>query len=49
MIYEFVDKFLMNDLSKEVNKILANLNKETDLKIFDIGCFKGNFSRELKK
>ena len=49
MIYEFVDKFLMNNLSKEVSKILLNLNKETDLKIFDIGCFKGNFSRELKK
>ena len=49
MIYEFVDKFLMNNLSKEVSKILLNMNKETDLKIFDIGCFKGNFSRELKK
>ncbi len=49
MIYEFVDKFLMNNLSKEVNKILFNLNKEADLKIFDIGCFKGNFSRQLKK
>lgn len=49
MIYELVDKFLMNNLPKEVNKILLNLNKKTDLKIFDIGCFKGNFSRELKK
>ena len=39
----------MNNLSKDVIKILLNINKETDLKNFDIGCFKGNFSRELKK
>ena len=49
MIYEFVDKFLMNNLPREVGKILINVKKKEDLKIFDVGCFQGNFSRELKK
>ena len=39
MIYEFVDKFLMNNLPREVGKILINVKKKS-LKIFDVGCFR---------
>lgn len=47
MLYALVDKFLMNDFT---NLILDNLKKEnTENIIFDIGCFRGNFSRKLKK
>ena len=43
MIYEFVDKFLMNNLSKEVSKILLNMNKETDLKFLILVVLKEIF------
>ena len=48
LIYKLVDKFLMNDFSKIISKILNN-NSKTELTVFDIGCFQGNFSRNLKK
>ena len=46
-IYSLVDKFLMSDFSEI---IIQNLNKKTyeNLIIFDIGCYRGNFSRNLK-
>ena len=48
LIYELVDKYLMNDFSKEIAEIF-NHNKDDDFIIFDIGCFKGFFSKNLKK
>ena len=47
MLYNFVDKYLMNDFS---DLIINNLNDKSpeSLTVFDIGCFKGNFSRSLK-
>lgn len=48
LIYELVDKYLMNDFSKEIAEIF-NHNKDNDFIIFDIGCFKGVFSKNLKK
>ncbi len=48
LIYKFVDKFLMNDFSKIISKIL-NDNLKTELTVFDVGCFQGNFSRSLQK
>ena len=47
MIYKYVDKFLMNDFSKIILKILKKDYKK--ITIFDVGCFQGNFSRALKK
>ena len=46
-IYSLVDKFLMSDFSEI---IIQNLNKKPyeNLIIFDIGCYQGNFSRNLK-
>ena len=47
MIYKLLDKFIMNDFTEE---IINNLeNKKKNLIIFDVGCFVGNFSRNIKK
>ena len=48
MIYNLVDKFLMNDFTKYIAEEI-NKGDETDISIFDLGCFQGNFSRSLKK
>ncbi len=48
-IYDLVDKYLMNDFTDSIIKILEELKKKDNFVIFDIGCFKGNFSRSLKK
>ena len=45
ILYNLVDKFLMNDFTE---KILENLKTKKPI-IFDVGCFNGNFSRKLKK
>ena len=45
ILYNLIDKFLMNDFNSEIKKQLKGRN----LIIFDIGCFNGNFSRKLKK
>ena len=49
IIYNFVDKFLMNDFTDSIIKILNEDKKKENLIVFDIGCFKGNFSTNLKK
>ena len=48
IIYNFLDKFLMNDFTKSIVKILNEDNKKGNLIIFDIGCFRGHFSLNLK-
>ena len=48
LIYKFVDKFLMNDFSKIISKIVNN-NPKNEITVFDVGCFQGNFSRNLQK
>ncbi len=48
LIYKFVDKFLMNDFSKTISKIVNN-NSKNEITVFDVGCFQGNFSRNLQK
>ena len=48
LIYKLVDKFLMNDFSKIISKIL-NDSSQIELTVFDVGCFQGNFSRSLQK
>ena len=48
LIYKFVDKFLMNDFSKTISKIVNN-NPKNEITVFDVGCFQGNFSRNLRK
>ena len=45
LLYNFVDKFLMRDFSDE---LINKLNSKKPI-IFDVGCFIGNFSRNLKK
>ena len=49
IIYNFVDKFLMNDFTDPIVKILNEDKKKENFIIFDIGCFRGNFSINLKK
>ena len=49
IIYNFVDRFLMNDFTDKIVKILNKDKKKGNLIIFDIGCFRGNFSLNLKK
>ena len=48
MIYSFAVKFLYNDFT---SLIVEHLNKKNNNEtiIFDIGCYKGNFSRKIKK
>ena len=48
MIYDLVDKSLMNNLSKTISKKINSM-RINNLIIFDIGCYQGNFSRSLKK
>ncbi len=48
-IYDLVDKYLMNNFTDSIIKILEEQNKKENFIIFDVGCFKGNFSRGLKK
>ncbi len=48
MIYKYLDKYLMNDFTDEIAQIISKKNNN-DLTIFDVGCFLGNFSRNLKK
>jgi len=45
VLYNLADKFLMNDFSDE---LINSLNSKKPI-IFDVGCFLGNFSRNLKK
>ena len=44
-LYNLVDKFLMRDFTE---LIIKNLKTKKPV-IFDVGCFIGNFSRNLKK
>ena len=48
MIYKLVDKFLMNDFTPIISEIINKQNK-SDINVFDIGCFQGNFSRNLRE
>ena len=48
MIYKYLDKYLMNDFTDEIAQIVSKKNNN-NLTIFDVGCFLGNFSRNLKK
>lgn len=48
MLYELVDRFLMNDFTKIISDKI-NKKPKDNLTIFDVGCFQGNFSRNLKK
>ena len=38
MIYNLVDKFLMNDFTKYIAEEI-NKGDKTDISIFDLGCF----------
>ena len=48
MIYDLVDKILMNNFKETISRKINNL-KNNNLIIFDIGCYQGNFSRSLRK
>ena len=49
MIYVLVNKYLMHDFTSAIADDLNKKNHKETLKILDIGCFQGNFSRNLKK
>ena len=44
MIYNILDKIVMNDFSSTIANLVKNNDKCV---VFDIGCFQGNFSRNL--
>ncbi len=46
MLYDLVDKYLMNDFTAD---IANHINQKEDCVIFDVGCFQGNFSKSLSK
>tara|TARA_Y100000590_G_scaffold425785_1_gene534134 strand:- start:546 stop:1235 length:690 start_codon:yes stop_codon:yes gene_type:complete len=48
MLYEFMDKYIWHDFAKD---IIQYTNKEykSPIVVFDVGCFIGNFSRNIKK
>ena len=43
IIYNIINKLFMN----EVESDLLNLIKEENKIIFDVGCFRGNFTKNL--
>ena len=42
LIYNIFNKIFMNDVEKE---LLNYIEEEKDKVIFDVGCFRGNFTR----
>lgn len=46
MIYNILDRLVMNDFSETILSYIKNNQKCV---VFDVGCFQGNFSRNLKK
>lgn len=46
--YNFWDKFFQNSFTDEIHSIVKNLPCKK-INIFDIGCYEGNFSRQIKK
>jgi FkbM family methyltransferase len=45
-IYYYFDKFFQNNF---IEKIIQNTNRSKKINIFDIGCYIGNFSINIKK
>jgi len=45
LIYKLLNKFLMNPVEKEILKFFDNKN----LTVFDVGCFRGSFTKNLIK
>ncbi len=45
LIYNLLNKFFMNEIENEIIKFLRRENKI----IFDIGCFRGNFTSNFIK
>tara|TARA_B100001057_G_scaffold304132_1_gene304304 strand:- start:475 stop:1176 length:702 start_codon:yes stop_codon:yes gene_type:complete len=48
-LYYLLDTFVMTDFTNLVAAEINKSNKENDLIIFDVGCYIGNFSKNLKK
>ena len=47
MLFKIINRFLYNDFTKE---ILENVDKNKKyITVFDVGCFVGDFSKNLKK
>ena len=46
LIYNIFNKIFMNDVEKE---LLNYIEEEKDKVIFDVGCFRGNFTRNIIK
>ena len=46
--YNFWDKFFQNSFTDEIHSIIKN-SPFKKINIFDIGCYEGNFSRQIKK
>ena len=45
IIYHLLNKFFMNPIEEEIIKHMKN----TNLTVFDIGCFRGTFTKKLNK
>ena len=46
MLYQLLNKFFMNDFTDIILNHLQT-DKNNEVTIFDIGCFKGSFSKKL--
>ena len=47
MLFKIIHRFIQNDFTKEIlDKVDKNKKYIT---VFDVGCFVGNFSKNLKK
>tara|TARA_B100001057_G_scaffold85125_1_gene80948 strand:+ start:641 stop:1342 length:702 start_codon:yes stop_codon:yes gene_type:complete len=49
ILYYLLEKFIMADFTNLIADEINRINKENNLIIFDVGCYIGNFSRNLKK
>ena len=47
-IYSF-HNYLIKSFENEISEIINNSKNNKKINIFDIGSFKGNFSRNIKK
>jgi FkbM family methyltransferase len=48
-LYNFTDRFFQNTFSKEICEIINKVKSNKKINVFDIGCYLGNFSRDIKK
>ena len=49
ILYNIIDFFFQNSFTFLICRIINNSKSQKEINVFDIGCYIGNFSREIKK